>query len=65
MCTLETGLVGTGLTNQLYRWIVVLCNAIVRPLTATALEKPCSLIAEALGAMHADLILTDSCEESD
>ena len=33
--------------------------------TATALEKPCSLIAEALGAMHADLILTDSCEESD
>ena len=21
----------TGLTNQLYRWIVVLCNAIVRP----------------------------------
>ena len=32
---------------------------------ATGFEKPCSLIAEALGAMHADLFLTDSCEESD
>ena len=33
--------------------------------TATALEKACSSIAEALGDMHADLILTDSSEESD
>ena len=31
MCMLETGFVGTGLTNQLDWWFVVLCNAIVRP----------------------------------
>ena len=32
---------------------------------ATASEKSCSLITEAQGAMRADLILTDSSEESD
>ena len=32
---------------------------------ATASEKPCSLIAEAPGARHGDLGLTDSCVESD
>ena len=32
---------------------------------ATASEKPCSLIAEALGAMYGDLHLSDFCEGSD
>ena len=34
-------------------------------LSAIASERPCSLIAEALGVMHGDLDLSDFCERSD
>ena len=47
------------------RWFPEVHLITVAPLCTTASEKSWSLIAKVVGARHAGLGLTDSCEESD